>query len=209
MGELLYRVDKRGRQRVQRTVYECGVFQALRERLRCKEIWVIGAEKWRDPDADLPADFETNQAANDAELRKPAGAAAFVADVREEMRAELAALHEALPGLDWLDIKADRRQGAIVLTLYDAAPEPRNLRRLKQAVRARWDVVPLLDMLTEAALRTGALGAFTPVGTRTEIDPAVLAERLLLLIYAYGTNAGVRAITGTARTTCATSAAGT
>ncbi|MGH3898108.1 MAG: Tn3 family transposase [Pseudonocardiaceae bacterium] len=49
-----------------------------------------------------------------------------------------------------------------------------------------------MDMLTETALRTGCLAAFTPVGTRAEIDPAVLAERLLLLIYAYGTNAGVR-----------------
>jgi Tn3 transposase DDE domain-containing protein len=54
--------------------------------------------------------------------------------------------------------------------------------------------VPLLDMLTETALRTGCLAAFTPVGTRGEIDPAVLAKRLLLLVYAYGTNAGVRAV---------------
>ena len=41
----------------------------------------------------------------------------------------------------------------------------------------------------------------------------MLAERLLLAIYAYGTNAGIRggdsATTGTARTTCATHAAGT
>jgi TnpA family transposase len=55
-------------------------------------------------------------------------------------------------------------------------------------------VVPLMDMLTETALRTGCLAAFTPVGTRAEIAPEVLAERLLLLIYAYGTNTGVRAV---------------
>ncbi|WP_190813404.1 Tn3 family transposase [Saccharopolyspora pogona] len=194
LAELLHRVDKRGRSRVQRTVYECGVFQTLRERLRCKEIWVVGAEKWRDPDEDLPADFEAKRAENYAALRKPANADTFVAELREEMHAELTALHDALPRLDWLDFKANRKQGAIVLTPYDAAPEPRNLRRLKQAVRARWGVVPLLDMLTETALRTGCLAAFTPVGTRGEIDPAVLAERLLLLIYAYGTNTGVRAV---------------
>jgi hypothetical protein len=34
--ELLYRTDKRGRSRVIRTVYECGVFQTLRDKLRCK-----------------------------------------------------------------------------------------------------------------------------------------------------------------------------
>ena len=59
------------RQRILRTVYELRVFQALREKLRCKEIWVAGAEKWRNPDLDLPADFEANRAENYAQLRKP------------------------------------------------------------------------------------------------------------------------------------------
>jgi len=34
-------------------------------------------------------------------------------------------------------------------------------------------------MLTETALRTGCLNAFTPLGSRENIDPAVLFERLL------------------------------
>ena len=194
LAELLHRTDRRGNARIQRTVYECGVFQMLRDKLRCKEIWVAGADRWRDPDEDLPADFEAKRAENYAALRKPADGEAFVAEVREELRAELAALHDVLPALGFLEIKAGRKQGAIVLTPYDAAPEPRNLRRLKAAVRTRWGVVPLLDMLTETALRTGCLAAFTPVGTRGEIEANVLAERLLLLIYAYGTNAGVRAV---------------
>lgn len=35
---------------------------ALRDRLRCKEIWVVGAHEWRNPDRDLPADFEAHRA---------------------------------------------------------------------------------------------------------------------------------------------------
>src|SRR6266568_6718826 len=84
--------------------------------------------------------------------------------------------------------------GAIILTPLAAAPEPVNLRRLKAAVKDRWGVVPLLDMLTETTLRTGCLNAFTPLGSRENIDPDVLFERLLLLIYAYGTNTGIRAV---------------
>jgi len=34
------------------------VLQALREKLRCKEIWVVGANRYRNPEEDLPADFE-------------------------------------------------------------------------------------------------------------------------------------------------------
>ena len=71
------------------------------------------------------------------------------------MDAELTALNGALPHLDWLEIKERRTGGAIILTPLAAAPEPVNLRRLKAAVKDRWGVVPLLDMLTETALRTG------------------------------------------------------
>ena len=65
------------------------------------------------------------------------------------MRTELDALHEVLPKRG--------KQGAIKLTDFDAAPEPRNLRRLKNHVRTRWGTVPLIDMLKEAVLRTGCL----------------------------------------------------
>jgi hypothetical protein len=50
-------VFKRGRRRVVRMVYEIVTFQALREALRCKGIWVDGADSFRDPEEDLPADF--------------------------------------------------------------------------------------------------------------------------------------------------------
>ena len=196
LRELLYKTDKRGRPRILRSVYECGVFQTLREKLRCKEIWVTGAGRWRNPDDDLPKDFEANRAENYRQLRKPLDPAAFIGELREEMETELAALNEALPALDWLQIKERKNAGAIILTPLDKAPEPRNLRRLKAAVKARWGTVPLLDMLAETALRTGCLNAFTPAGTRSDIDPTVLFQRLLLLIYAYGTNAGIAAVAG-------------
>ena len=50
--------DKDGNARVNRIYYEICVLQALRERLRCKEIWVAGADRYRNPDEDLPADFD-------------------------------------------------------------------------------------------------------------------------------------------------------
>jgi len=49
-------------------------------------------------------------------------------------------------------------------------------------------------MLKEAALRTGMLAQFTPVGTREAIQRDALWERLLLVAYAYGTNTGIGAV---------------
>jgi TnpA family transposase len=191
--DLLVEIDSRGRKRIVRTVYEACVLQALRDRLRCKEIWVVGAHEWRNPDEDLPADFEANRAEHYQMLHKPLDAGAFVDDLREQLRGQLAALNEELPGLDWLEI-SERKSGAIQLTPLKAQPEPANLRRLKKAVQARWGTVPLIDMLKEAALRTGMLAQSAPVGTREAIERDVLWERLLLVAYAYGTNTGIGAV---------------
>ncbi len=191
-SDLLTSVDSRKQTRVIRHVYEACVFQALRERLRCKEIWVVGAHEWRNPDEDLPTDFETRRVEHYDKLKKPLDPAAFTATLRDEMRGQLAALNDALPGLDWLRITS-RKSGAIKLTPLDAQLEPRNLRRLKKAVQARWGQVPLIDMVTEAALRTGMLGHLTAVGPREALARAVLWERLLLLAYVYGTNTGISA----------------
>lgn len=108
---LVYKTDKRRRHRVVRMVYEVCTFQALREQLRCKEIWVVGADKWRNPAEDLPADFEDQRAEHYQVLRKPVDPTAFIDQLREEMRTELDALHHALPKADWLSI-SERASGA-------------------------------------------------------------------------------------------------
>ena len=190
---LIYKTDTRGRRRLVRMVYEVCTFQALRDQLRCKEVWVVGADKWRHPADDLPADFEGRRVEHYQALRKPLDPTAFIDELREEMRAELDALYQALPTCDWLEI-SDRASGPIKLTPLDAAPEPRNLRRLKQAVQARWGTVPLIDMLKEAVLRTGCLRSVTSVAGYGGLPEHVLAERLLLAIYGYGTNTGIRAV---------------
>jgi hypothetical protein len=88
-SDLIYRADTRSRQRVTRMVYEVATFQALREQLRCKEVWVVGAQSWRNPDEDLPADFEQRRPQNYSELRKPLDPTVFINDLRTEMTAAL------------------------------------------------------------------------------------------------------------------------
>ncbi|MFC9239831.1 hypothetical protein ACFTZK_25775 [Streptomyces decoyicus] len=52
-------VDDKGR--VERIPYELCVLVALRDAVRRREIWVVGANRWRNPEDDLPADFEDNR----------------------------------------------------------------------------------------------------------------------------------------------------
>jgi hypothetical protein len=50
--------NQNGEQRINRINYEMCVLSSLRDRLRNKSIWVVGANHYRNPDEDLPADFE-------------------------------------------------------------------------------------------------------------------------------------------------------
>lgn len=51
--------------------YEIVSLQALRDKLRCKEIWVVGADRYRNPDEDLPTDFQERREENYKALKQP------------------------------------------------------------------------------------------------------------------------------------------
>ena len=106
---------------------------------------------------------------------------AFIDPLRQEMTAELQALQDALPALDWLQIST-RRGGQIRLTPLDADPEPRTLRRLK-ADPARRDIV--IIAVTSYAMKGDDQKAFAAgcdgyMSKPIDIDalPRVVAEHL-------------------------------
>jgi hypothetical protein len=76
--ELVIESDSRGNDRVNRITYELCVLERLREKVRCKEIWVVGADRYRNPDDDLPQDFDAERDAYYAALRLPSDAEAFM-----------------------------------------------------------------------------------------------------------------------------------
>jgi hypothetical protein len=49
--------DEKQPGRINRISYEVCLLSALREKVRCKEVWGQGAQRFRNPDEDLPPDF--------------------------------------------------------------------------------------------------------------------------------------------------------
>ena len=109
-------LDERGR--VERIPYELCTLIALRDALRRREIYVSGGNRWRNPDDDLPGDFDTAREVHYAALRQPVDPTEFT-------------------------------------------------------------------------------GEFTSVASREVIDRDTLRRRLLLCLFALGTNMGIRAIVAT------------
>ena len=63
---------------INRISYEWCVLTTLREKVRCKEIWVKGAHRFRNPDEDLPQDFGIRREEYYAALEQPLEAKVFV-----------------------------------------------------------------------------------------------------------------------------------
>ncbi len=181
------------RKHVDRAAYELCVLAALREGLRSKEVWVVGADRYRNPDEDLPQDFDERREAYYELLGQPQEADRFVEGLRNATESALEALDENAPANPQLRIR-EKGPGRFSLSPLPKQPEPPNLDDLRTEIAGRWPMTGLLDVLKEADLRLGFTRHFTTVASRQALDPDVLRKRLLLSLYGLGTNAGLKRV---------------
>ena len=115
---------------------EIAVLQGLRERLRCKEIWVPGAQRYRNPDDDLPPDFPTQRPAYYQALDKPLAVDTFLSDLQHQMTQALQHLDTSMPTNTGVKI-LQRPRGWIRVSPASANRIP-TLAHLKAEVLRRW-----------------------------------------------------------------------
>lgn len=173
--------------------FELCVLTQLRDRVRSKEIWIVGADRYRNPDEDLPADFDGNRDAYYARLALTQDAQVFVANVRAELEAELHLLNRTLPGNEKVRLRWSG-ETRIRITPFAPVQEPVGLGDLKREISRTWPMTGLLDVLKEAALDTGLLDCFESSASREALPRRVRDRRLLLALYAAGTNAGLKRV---------------
>jgi TnpA family transposase len=177
--------------KINRINYELAVLQALRDGLRCKEIWVTGANRYRNPEEDLPNDFEQLRVAYYQALQQPEDVESFITSLQQQMEAALAHLDRGMPKNSATQILR-KNNGWIRVSPFDPLREPPNLDRLKREIDQRWSMTSLLDMLKETDLRVNFTQHFKSVSSREAIDPKVLQKRLLICLYGLGTNTGIK-----------------
>jgi len=184
-------IDEKGR--INRISYELCVLSQLRECIRAKEIWVVGADRYRNPDDDLPRDFDDRRASYYSALNLTQDARTFTAVAKAELERELRLLNAEIPDNRTVRI-LDRGENRISITPFKPLPEPTGLLSVKAEIGRRWPMTELLDVLKETALDTGLLSAFETSASRVALSQATLDQRLILCLYGHGTNAGLKRI---------------
>jgi len=187
-------VDEYGK--IDRVPYELCVLRALRDAIRRREIYVEGARRWRNPDEDLPADFEQNRAVHYAAIRKPLDPAAFIADLQHRLHAALCRLDEALRTGTSGGVRIGTKKGKpwIFVPPLKALPDPPHLPALHAEIERRHGMIDLLDVLKEADHLSGFTRKLISVASREITDADTARRRKLLVSFALGSNIGIKRI---------------
>ncbi len=159
--------------RVERIPYELCVLKALREAIRRREVYVAGANRWRNPEEDLPADFDDNRDVHYRAIRQPLDPSTFVTALQRQLHDALSGLDQALASGTTGGVKVTTRRGEPWIKVPSAVkqPEPANLAALKAEVEARWGTLDLLDVLKEVDYLTRFTDEFASVASREMGSP--------------------------------------
>jgi TnpA family transposase len=179
--------------RIKKINYELAVLCAIREKLRYREIWAEGAYKYRNPGKDLPHDFGSNPGKYFDLLNMAENPDEFISNLKYDLDRHLAQLNRNIPGNKKVKI-LKRDDGWICLSPSKKQKDPINIEKIKKEIKSRWPSIELLDVLKETDLRTGFSHAFKNTGSKDILSKKELQKRLILSIYAYGTNTGMKRV---------------
>ena len=137
------------------------------------QVWVVGANRWRDPEADLPR----TSTPTGPPITPPSGNPSTPRPLWPSCARTSAPLSTASSGRlppgrpeGWRRVVTRHGEPWISVPAPVKQAEPANLVALKQQVEARWGTIDLLDVLKEADYLSGFTAELTSVASREATD---------------------------------------
>ena len=182
--------------RAKRIDYELSLLHNLRNRLKVKEIWIKSGYKYRNPEDDLPKDFDDKRKEYYMMLGKDESAERFVSELQSDLKKHLSMLDKNIPSNKLVKIISHPKV-RVKVSKISKQPSPDNVERIKKEVFSRWGFIDLLDIVKETDLFVDFIGDFISSGSKENLSKDEVRKRLLLCILGYGTNAGLKSVSGT------------
>jgi TnpA family transposase len=190
--------------RINKQYFELCVLQKLERAIKCKEVWVEGAYRFRNPDEDMPADWVVTREKHYQKLGIPMDADVLIGTIKTELTTALESFHRYFEGTP--DVLIARpgggKRGYFKVPKLERKPERPVLNDIKEAVLQRFGMLELLDILVEADRHVNFSRFFHTSGHHQVLSPEQLRERLLLTIFSLGTNMGLKRIHAAAQPAC-------
>ena len=165
----------------------------LKDKLRCREVWISGADKYRNPDEDLPKDFDIKKEEYYLAINQPLDVNDFIEKIKSSMKDSLYKLNKTIPKNEKVKI-LDIGNGRIKISPSPKQPEAKNLLKLKREISNRWPDLNLLDIFKEADLRIDFTKHLKTSATQERLTREIIRKRLLVSLYGMGTNMGLKAV---------------
>lgn len=179
---------------VRRKDYEYAVLQLLKEKLKVKEVWIDGSFKYKDPSTDLPKDFDANREFYYHLLNQPLSSEEFCNLLKNNLVLAVNHFDKTITKNPHVKITKRKNKPWIKLSPLERQPEPQNLEKIKEIINKHWDSISLLDVLKEVDLRENFTESFTSSGNREILAKEDIRKRLILCLFAIGTNTGLTRI---------------
>lgn len=184
--------------------FELCVLEKLERAMKCKEVWVEGAYRFRDPDEDLPAEWEGRRIEYYRRRGLPLSAEEFLEPLRDEMASTLEAFNSSLPKNPIVRIShpGGRERGFFNISKVEKRPDRPIIQEVKNRVLSHWGILDLLDILLEADRQVNFSRFFHTSGARQVLGREEVRERLLFTLFGLGTNLGLARIHSAAHPSC-------
>lgn len=117
----------------------------------------------------------------------------FITQLKNEVTIALSDLNKTILNNDKVTL-SDRNGGHIKITPSLPQQLPENILDLHNEIIRRWGYINLIDAFKEANIRIGFTRFLETVGKYSNLEPDHLVMRLLLSLYAIGSNTGLKRI---------------
>ena len=103
-------------------------------------------------------------------------------------------LNDNIPYNDKVEIISKDGGGHIKISPYEPQAEPVNIKKLHRAIKKEYGTINLIDILKESELQIEFTNLVQTVASREDIPRDLLQFRILLCLYAIGTNTGLKCV---------------